>query len=88
MNILDKFIEKNIRKIIINAYKLISYPNKYSEYKKEIKKNYGVYFINFIDLKNGFKTVMVKRKSSTYIYMYKTNTDELILKGERKNVNT
>lgn len=88
MNILDKFIELNIRRIIREARTIMNVPTEYSEFKKFIKKEHGIYFINFMALKDNKYTVMAKRKTYTYIYLYNTKTDELILKGERKNATT
>lgn len=55
--------------------------------KKMLNDKYGIYFVNVLKENSGAKTVMIKRTNYTYIYSYSPSTNELILKGERKNVN-
>lgn len=89
MNIFDKFAIKKIDDMIREAFSRKHNVGLLSKYKKEINDEYGIFFLNFIANKsNDEVTVMVKRKTSTYIYSYNYKTDTVILKGERKNVNT
>lgn len=89
MNVLSKFIIKKMNTTIKLGIALKDKPVLFRDFKQQINKSFGIFFINYIKTKDSnIYTVMTKRKDNTYIYTYNVITDELILKGERKNVNT
>lgn len=89
MNVLSKYIIKKMDAAIKSGIVFKNNPVLFRDFKQQINKLYGIFFINYIKTKDSnIYTVMTKRKDNTYIYTYNLNTDELILKGERKNVNT
>ena len=89
MNVLSSFIIKKMDTMIKLGCTLKENPRMFRDFKQKINKVYGIFFINYIKTKDSnIYTVMTKRNNSSYIYTYNVVTDELIFKGERKNVNT
>lgn len=89
MNVLSKFIINKMNTTIKSGIALKDNPVLFRDFKQQINKSFGIFFINYIKTKDSnIYTVMTKRKDNTYVYAYNVKTDELILKGERKNVNT
>ena len=89
MNVLNKFIIKNMNSTIKLGLAIKNNPIQFRDFKQKINEAYGIFFINYIKTKDSnIYTVMTKRKNYTFIYTYNISDDELILKGERKNVNT
>lgn len=89
MNVLNRIIIKKMDMSIKLGIAYKDNPILFRDFKKSLNKLYGIFFINYIKTKDSnIYTVMIKRKEFTYIYSYNLSTDELILKGERKNVNT
>lgn len=89
MNVLNRMIIKKIDIAIKSGIAYKDNPILFRDFKKSLNKLYGIFFINYIKTKDSnIYTVMIKRKEFTYIYTYNLSTNELILKGERKNANT
>lgn len=89
MNVLDKYILRRMNDSIINGFEYKSNPTQFAEYKRRLNNEFGIFFYNIMKTSNNkVFTVMVKRKTATYIYSLNIETKELILKGERKNANT
>lgn len=89
MNVLSNFIVRKMNTMIKLGFTLKSDPKTFRDFKQQINNVYGIFFINYIKTKDSnIYTVMTKRNNSSYIYTYNIATNELIFKGERKNVNT
>lgn len=89
MNVLSNHIIKRMETMIKLGATLKSNPVYFREFKQKINNVFGIFFINYIKTKDSnIYTVMTKRNDYSYVYTYNIATDELILKGERKNANT
>lgn len=89
MDVLDKHMVLKLKNLIIEGFNVKDYPVKFKSYKQKINSSYGIFFYNIIKTANKeMWTIIAKRKSYTYIYSFNSTTQELILKGERKNACT
>lgn len=89
MNILDKHIILKLNKLLIEGFHAKDNPLEYKKYKQRLNLSYGIFFYNIMKTTNReIWTIMAKRKAYTYIYSYNSTTNELSLKGERKNACT
>lgn len=92
MNILHGFasrvVMRNINNVIVQAMRVKDDAMTYAKFKKHINNEYGIFFINFLPGKDRNYTVMIKRAGYTYIYDVNLRTNEITLKGERRNANT
>lgn len=85
--LLEYKIKDNILQLLVNK-SLMSRDHKTVEAaKKELRSNSGVIFINVMaPSKEGLYKVMAKTKTTIFVYEYNSRTEELIMKGERRNV--
>lgn len=89
MNVLNNFIIRKMDTMIKLGCTLKENPMMFRDFKQKINNVYGIFFINYIKTKDSnIYTVMTKRNNYSYVYTYNIVTDELILKGERKNANS
>lgn len=89
MNIIDKFIVRQLEKLIKDGVEIRNDPPRFREYKQILNNKFGIFFYNVMKTNDrDVFTIMAKRKTATYIYSYNITTNDLILKGERRNVNT
>lgn len=90
MDIIIKFMEYRIKddifKFLTNRDLMSKDHRVVESAKKQLRSNCGVIFINVMKPDNGIYKVMAKTKTTTLVYEYNSNTEELIVKGDRKNV--
>lgn len=56
--------------------------------KTQLREKCGIVFVNVIAQTSTNASIMIKTNNLKYIYDYNKLTEELTIKGERKNVNT
>jgi len=89
MNVLDKHTVLKFKTTIIEGFEVKDNPIEFKKYKQKINIDHGIFFYNIMKTTNKkVWTIMAKRKTSTYIYSFNSETKELKLKGERKNACT
>lgn len=93
MDIITKILELKIGDTLISYLKdgtLFSKNIKaIADAKSDLRSRCGVVFVNIMGNTNSKCIVMIKTTNqSTIVYEYDKRTEELTIKGERKNVNT
>lgn len=90
MDIIKKLLEHKIKDDILKFLKDRSLFSKdhlvVNTAKRELRKNSGVIFINIMPSDNRIYKVMAKTTTTTLVYEYNSNTETLIMKGDRNNV--
>lgn len=90
MDMIDRLLELTLKdnvyevipQLLSNNTKLIS------EAKKSLRESCGIIFVQVMQNNRESCMIMIKTKNTSFIYEYNKLTEELNMKGERKNVNT
>lgn len=90
MDIIDKLSEYKMTEIILSLIKDKSLTSKnhkeVEQAKSYLRANCGIIYINVMKSINNVYQVMARTKTTTLVYEYNSITEELIIKGERRNV--
>lgn len=89
MDMIDRLLELTLKD---NVYEVLpsllsNNTNLISVAKKTLRETCGIIFVQIMQNSREKCMIMIKTKNTSFIYEYNKLTDELNMKGERKNAN-
>lgn len=90
MDMIDRLLELTLKDNVYESIPALLSNNitLISTAKKKLRETCGIIFVQVMQNTRESCMIMIKTKNTSFIYEYDKLTEELNMKGERRNVNT